>query len=427
MMTTPLQALPATTSTVEHGRTIAWLLLCLWCAWWTWHLVWWIAPPGALSRANLIMALAIGSMPVVLLAATITEWRLALAPFSLLWRAIAWHCLASFLLGALLASMLRNGLGFVGLCLLFGAIVDLPALLLVGLLRTSSAGDHPAFRPASLLMATAGIAMLLGLWSAATAGIVTAQARRLAGTDPYCLQVNDEFGYAVVNHWTDLSGFRITAPWRSAGMSLASGESQWTYHAVLMVERDGQIGAYNWSHWAQAFVPLPHEHPRFGGYISRQEVTIFCTPTPSYLDHLGEHQRAAGPLLHYPPWPYGSGEFLHPLSGPPARPPEAAEPIVPAASWQQAYWSHYLVRYQSMEALIVVCALDVDVSTRARIADGAMKAWKALEMNAAAARESGAAIAETTQRRAALYCDPSSLFHRDLVASFPGETPAGQR
>jgi hypothetical protein len=107
-------------------------------------------------------------------------------------------------------------------------------------------------------------------WSFANAGIVATRARAIAGDSSFCLQVGEGFDYRSVTHWDELLGHRMRTPFSPGG----SDDYQWTFHAVLVVPA---VDLYNWSYWAQNFVPVRSVGLR---------VPVSCKPTTDFLESL---------------------------------------------------------------------------------------------------------------------------------------------
>lgn len=393
------------------GPSIPWLLICLWSIYWTWHVVWWMVPSDVLSDdPDTLFALIVLSGPLLLLAATGMEAALGRRPGAFAFRAMLVHCLGCLAAGVLLFAT-SSVVAILGLGLVFSAILDVPVLILQGLDRRRSGLGHNGWtRLLCLLAAILGTVAVLMMWSWANAGIVAWRARDIAGSNPYCLQVNDEAGYQVVNAWSDLTGLRMTTPFRSAGIT--SGDTwQWAFHAVLVVDVGGDYWAYNWSHRAQSFLPLPDGPLVIGNYRFRRDVVIFCTPVPDFIETMGQHVPATPPLQRFPALDSSAYDLFNP--------PLMPEPMTPAASWQEAFWSRLLVRYLSIEALVEVCQIEVEPLALDAVGRSADEAGRNLGMTDEQTRDFAERIAAVTRDNGAGYCSPDNQYRRDLMAAFP--------
>ena len=107
-------------------------------------------------------------------------------------------------------------------------------------------------------------------WSFANAGIVAMRAKAIAGDSPFCLQVGEGYGYRALTRWDELLGHKMRTPFSAGG----SDDYQWTFHAVLVVPA---LDLYNWSYWAQNFVPV-----RAVGL----SVPVSCRPATGFLESL---------------------------------------------------------------------------------------------------------------------------------------------
>jgi hypothetical protein len=107
---------------------------------------------------------------------------------------------------------------------------------------------------ASLVVPT----LVLLIWSVGNIALVARAAWQTANERPFCLQIpKDRLGrYTQVTSWWQLSGLRMQVPFTEGG---ASGDYQFAFHAVLVVENGARPLLYNWSHRAQAFLPISDE------------------------------------------------------------------------------------------------------------------------------------------------------------------------
>lgn len=132
-------------------------------------------------------------------------------------------------------------------------------------------------RVRSALMAFAwGVASTLIASTVAGAWMSTAIARdasEKAAGQSYCLYVSDGgIGYRTVRHLLDLSPMRM---WAHDG-----GPVRFQFHAVLVVETNGQATLYNWSYRQRQFRP-------FDGVRNNAARSLPpCTPKQRFVDDL---------------------------------------------------------------------------------------------------------------------------------------------
>lgn len=119
---------------------------------------------------------------------------------------------------------------------------------------------------------------VFAMWSIYTMMVVEKAARETAGTQAYCIQTTaSQFDYRPVERHTDLLGFNLLVPETNAG---GSEGYKFTFHAVLTVLSDGRIDLYDWSHRAQAFMPITADARRL------IPVSSVCNPIPDFIDTL---------------------------------------------------------------------------------------------------------------------------------------------
>ncbi|WP_127753224.1 hypothetical protein [Devosia sp. 1566] len=336
--------------------SLLWLLACAWCAYWTWHLVWWTIP--APHGLVLFTAGFVVSPFAVLFIATAYEWWRRLESRHSTRKAMHLHCAVMIVGSVLLFTFGGNpkpgsleDIRSYGFLLAFYTLLDLPILLLLWIERRAGRHGPGWVRLTCLAVAVPGIVALLFVWSAANIGLVAWKAKSTAGTDPYCLQVHGD-PYKVVNAWADLSGLRMTTPETVRGGVTSDDYIRAVFHAVLVVRTAEGNKAYNWSYRAQDFLSLPIG-PSLGRTLGPSRVTIACTPVHDYLGKLGSHVPASPPLDYFPPlnFPARPHRVLPPL-------PEG-EPFLPPVPAGKEFWHGIMVRYLSLEALLEACEIEV--------------------------------------------------------------------
>jgi hypothetical protein len=125
---------------------------------------------------------------------------------------------------------------------------------------------------------------------------------------------------------------------------------------------------------------------------------------------MGRHIPATPPYRHFPPQsslydPYGRRVV--------------PEPLTPAASWQEGFWSRLLTRYLSMKALVEVCEIDVEAAALQEVERSASEASINLGMTDAQTRDFAKRVIVLTRVNEADYCSPDNQYRSDLMASFP--------
>ena len=333
-----------------------WLLACAWCAYWTWHLVWWTIP----NPHGFVMFTAgfVVSPFAVLFIATTYEWLRRLESRHFTRKAMHLHCAAMILGSVLLFTFGGNPKPGIledirpyGLLLAFYALLDLPILLLLWIERRAGRHGPGWVRLTCLAVGVPGIAALLFLWSAVNIGVVAWKAKSIAGADPYCLLVHGD-PYRVVNAWGDLSGLHMTTPETVRGGVTSDDYIRAVFHAVLVVRTSEGNKAYNWSYRAQDFVSLPFARAPGSTWVPSR-VPIACTPVQDYLGKLGSHVAASPPLDYFPPlrFPARPHRVLPPL-------PEG-KPFLPPVPPGKEFWHGIMVRYLRLEALLEACDIAV--------------------------------------------------------------------
>jgi hypothetical protein len=105
------------------------------------------------------------------------------------------------------------------------------------------------------------------------------RALAVADSYPYCLQVPSDYigRYKTVTRAAELAGLGMQVPFTTGG---ASGEYQFAFHAVLVIRNGGSDEFYNWSYFAQSFVPVS-DSPVKGLHLS-----AVCEPIVAFFDTL---------------------------------------------------------------------------------------------------------------------------------------------
>ncbi|RUM02062.1 hypothetical protein [Rhizobium chutanense] len=164
-------------------------------------------------------------------------------------RAVAVHFGVSLVVGLAVLATHET----IGLFLFLSALVDLPILAL-------APGRIDSPRAVKLLhvvvvSSVAGPIAGLFLWSALNIKIVEWRALAVADSRPYCVQVPKDYlgQYKAVTQWAELAGLSMQTPFTNGG---GSTDYQFAFHAVLAVRKAGGDQFYNWSYFAQSFVPV---------------------------------------------------------------------------------------------------------------------------------------------------------------------------
>ncbi|MBB2750447.1 UNVERIFIED_ORG: hypothetical protein GGI57_001120 [Rhizobium aethiopicum] len=191
-------------------------------------------------------------------------------------RAVALHFGMSLVVALMV--WVTDQFGFaIWLFILLAALVDLPILALVP-------GRIDSPRAVKLLhmvvvSSVAGPIAGLFLWSALNITIVEWRARAVAGSHPYCVQVPEAYPqrYKAVTQRAELAGLRMQTPFTNGG---GSTDYQVAFHAVLVVSKGGGDQFYNWSYFAQSFVPVSERA------INGLALSADCEPIVAFFDEL---------------------------------------------------------------------------------------------------------------------------------------------
>ncbi|MBB4194870.1 hypothetical protein [Rhizobium aethiopicum] len=241
---TPLSPLPVLRLT----------LLCGWCSLMAGIFLWSVHPIAYDSWhiAPVLISLLWFSGPLVAFAISAGALIMDQPASRLMKRAVAVHFGVSLAVG-LVVSVTDQISPAIWLFLLLAALVDLPILAL-------APGWIDSPRAVKLLhmvvaSSVAGPIAALFLWSALNIKIVEWRALAVAGSHPYCVQVPKDYlgQYKAVTQRAELAGLRMRTPFTNGG---GSTDYQFAFHAVLVVRNDGKDRLYNWSYFAQSFVPV---------------------------------------------------------------------------------------------------------------------------------------------------------------------------
>ncbi|MBB4233582.1 hypothetical protein [Rhizobium esperanzae] len=191
-------------------------------------------------------------------------------------RAVAVHFGVSLVVGLVVLVTHQFDLA-IGLFTLLAALIDLPILAL-------APGRIDSPRTVKLLhmavvSSVAGPIAGLFLWSALNVRIVEWRALAVAGSHPYCVQVPKDYlgRYKTVTQRAELAGLRMQTPFTNGG---GSTDYQFAFHAVLVVRKGGGDQFYNWSYFAQSFVPVSDRSQN--GLTLRAD----CEPILAFFDEL---------------------------------------------------------------------------------------------------------------------------------------------
>jgi hypothetical protein len=165
----------------------------------------------------------------------------------------------------------------IGLFILLAALVDLPILALA-----PGRIDSPrAVKLLHTVVATSVAGPIAGLflWSALNIKIVEWRVLAAAGSYPYCVQVPEDYlgRYKAVTQRAELAGLRMQTPFTNGG---GSDDFQFAFHAVLVVRKSGGDQFYNWSYFAQSFVPVSDRA------INGLHLRADCEPIVAFFDKL---------------------------------------------------------------------------------------------------------------------------------------------
>lgn len=244
-----------------------------------WAFVWSIHPVANYDWARnvVLMGLLWFSGPLIAFAISLGALTLGKATSSrLMKRAVAVHFWLSLIIA--LVGLTISHLGFLsGLFMLLAALVDLPILVLA-----PSRVDNPIAGKlvhTSVVLSIAGPVVGLFVWSALNVKIVEWRALAVAGSYPYCVQV--PAGYLglskTVTQSAELTGLRMRTPFTNGG---GSADFQFAFHAVLVVRKGGENKFYNWSYFAQNFVPVSDSAAK------SLHLRAACDPKVAFFDTL---------------------------------------------------------------------------------------------------------------------------------------------
>lgn len=230
------------------------ILLCGWCSLMAGIFLWSVHPIAYYSwdLTAVLMCLLWFSGPLVAFAISAGALILDQPASRLMKRAVALHFGMSLVVALMV--WVTDQFGFaIWLFILLAALVDLPILAL-------APGRIDSPRAVKLLhmvvvSSAAGPIAGLFLWSTLNITIVEWRARAVAGSHPYCVQVPKDYlgRYKAVTQWSELAGLRMQTPFTNGG---GSTDYQFAFHAVLVVRKGGGDQFYNWSYFAQSFVPV---------------------------------------------------------------------------------------------------------------------------------------------------------------------------
>lgn len=161
---------------------------------------------------------------------------------------------------------------------LLAGLVDLPIVALA-----PGRIDNPrAVRLLHMVVVSSVAGPIAGLflWSALNIKIVEWRALAVAGSHPYCVQVPEAYPgrYKAVTQRAELAGLTMQTPFTNGG---GSNDYQVAFHAVLVVRKGGGDEFYNWSYFAQSFVPVS-DRARKGLALFRAD----CEPIAAFFDEL---------------------------------------------------------------------------------------------------------------------------------------------
>lgn len=154
---------------------------------------------------------------------------------------------------------------------------DLPLLALCWTI--SGEAEIRSFQRGMLILA-GGAWLGLWTWSFANIAIVGLQAEALAEGRPYCLQVEkDHLGrYRPVSALFDMTGLKMRTLWSHGG---GSADYQFSFHAVLYVDKGNGFMWRNWSYRRQRFVSI-NSSARRGLALVRPS----CEAVPHFIGQL---------------------------------------------------------------------------------------------------------------------------------------------
>ncbi|RFB84787.1 hypothetical protein B5K11_32115 [Rhizobium leguminosarum bv. trifolii] len=254
------------------------ILLCGWCSLMAGIFLWSVHPIAYHSwdLTAVLMCLLWFSGPLMAFAISVGALILGRPASRLMRRAVTVH----FGMSLAVAPMVWVTDQFspaIWLFVLLAGLVDLPILALA-----PGRIDSPrAFKLLHMMVisSVAGPIAGLFLWSVLNIKIVEWRALAVAGSHPYCVQVPKDYvgRYKAVTLWAELAGLRMQTPFTNGG---GSSDYQLAFHAVLVVRKGGGDQFYNWSYFAQSFVPVSERA------INGLALSADCEPIVAFFDEL---------------------------------------------------------------------------------------------------------------------------------------------
>ncbi|MGO7537815.1 hypothetical protein ACC680_04375 [Rhizobium ruizarguesonis] len=255
------------------------ILLCGWCSLMAGIFLWSVHPIAYYSwdLTTVLMCLLWFSGPLMAFAISAGALILDQPASRLMKRAVAVHFGVGLVAGPVVL-VTHQFNPAIGVFILLAALVDLPIFAL-------APGRIDSPRAVKLLhmvvvSSVAGPIAGLFLWSALNIKIVEWRALALAGSHPYCVQVPEAYPgrYKAVTQRAELAGLWMQTPFTNGG---GSSDYQVAFHAVLVVREGGSDQFYNWSYFAQSFVPVS-DRARKGLALFRAD----CEPIVAFFDEL---------------------------------------------------------------------------------------------------------------------------------------------
>lgn len=404
-----LKGAPISTAVDQrHPPVIRAMLLAPWFAWMSWTLTWYVHPAAWNHWTEAVRI-------------EITLWCSLLAVVGVLWALVRTgrpiHQIGPLLIAVhalvgILISMVSSDRLLPFVLFLMGVPVALPATFIFSTRRQ----DKAALRPVLELTCISILlpALLLFAWAPVSVAIVRHQALSVASGDPFCIQVPADYvgRERQATHWLQLSGLQMQTPWTNGG---GSDDYQFSFHAVLVVMRDGKDEFHNWSYKTQSF------HPLDSGAKSGLHVHRDCEPSASFFDGLAW----SGTWTPFVRPPLPQLPQLSPLPEQPVENRPKPAPINNASEWEMDFWTNMFVRYAGMRALIEACNVVVDVSVLREIRRLEDDAKDRLGMTPGQAGGHYNEVLLELRVKSGV-CNRGNRQFQDMVASFPrGE--AGQR
>lgn len=258
------------------------ILLSCWCALMAGIFLWSIHPI-AYQKWEL-MLIPVGMLwcsgPFVLFVISIYSLIFGSRSSRLIKRATLIHFGLS-LLGAILSWIVDQYLGFdmviFFIFTMLAALIDLPILLFLPGNIT-----HPKeikILHVAVVLSIGGTITGMFLWSALNIKIVQWRALSIADEQPYCIKVPEEGGldYKPATQRKQLSGLWMHTPYIAGG---GSSDFQFVFHSVLVVGKGEEKQFYNWSYYAQNFVPITGLALTYASYGNS------CEPITGFFDTL---------------------------------------------------------------------------------------------------------------------------------------------